>query len=185
MRRREFITLLGGAAATAWPITVRAQQPSQMPRIGIITGTTEADPQIKSWVAGFTRGLDELGWHPGRNVTLDFHWGDGDMTRIRGHAAELVQRPPDVVLSIGTASTGAMKAAGGSVPVVFAVVNDPVAQGYVSSMAKPGGNITGFSLMEDYSVLASRWDFSNNSPRRSRASRCCSIRTPTLTTKRI
>jgi hypothetical protein len=78
-----------------------------MPRIGIITGTAEADPQIKSWVAGFTRGLDELGWHPGRNVRLDFHRGDGDMTRIRGHAAELVQRPPDVVLSIGTASTGA------------------------------------------------------------------------------
>ncbi len=159
MRRREFITLLGGGAATAWPITVRSQQPSRMPRIGIITGTAEADPQIKSWVAGFTRGLDELGWHPGRNVSLDFHWGDGDMTRIRGHAAELVQRPPDVVLSIGTASTGAMKAAGGSVPVVFAVVNDPVAQGYVSSMAKPGGNITGFSLMEDYSVLGKSMGF--------------------------
>ena len=151
MRRREFIIGLG-SAITLQP-HARAQQSARMPRIGIITGTAEADPQIKSWVGGFMRGLEELGWHPGRNVTLDFRWGDGNMAGIRSHAAEFVRQSPDVVFSIGTASTGAMKEAGGSVPVVFAVVNDPVAQGYVSSMAKPGGNITGFSLMENYSVL--------------------------------
>src|SRR5947209_3269499 len=107
MRRREFITGLGGAAAVAAlsrPLAARAQQPARMPRIGVITGTAEADPQIKSWVAGFLHGLEELGRHPGRNVTLDFRWGDGNMARIRDHAAELVRQPPDVVFSIGTAS---------------------------------------------------------------------------------
>lgn len=158
MRRREFIISFGSAFALQ-PHAVSAQQPGRMPRIGIISGTAEADPQIRSWVAGFTRGLENLGWYRGRNVTFDFRWGDGNMARIRSHAAEFVQQPPDVVFSIGTASTGAMKQAGGSVPVVFAVVNDPVAQGYVSSMAKPGGNITGFSLMEDYSVLGKSMGF--------------------------
>ncbi len=158
VRRREFIISLGSAIALH-PNVVYAQQPARTPRIGVISGTAEADPQIKSWIAGFTRGLEELGWHPGRNVALDFRWGDGNMARIRNHATEFAQQPPDVVFSIGTASTGAMKQAGGSVPVVFAVVNDPVAQGYVSSMAKPGGNITGFSLMEDYSVLGKSMGF--------------------------
>lgn len=152
MRRREFIALLGGSAA-ALPFAAHAQQPARMPRISILWGGTETDPQIKAWIAGFERGLAERGWHPGRNVALDLRSGNADMARIRSHAAELVQQNPDVVLSIGTASTGAMNEVHGSVPVVFAVVNDPVAQGYVSSMAKPGGNITGFSLMEDYSVL--------------------------------
>lgn len=157
MQRRKFITLLGGAAA-AWPLAARAQQPVRMPRIGIITGTAEADPQNKVWIAGFVRGLEELGWHPGRNVTLDFRWSDGDVARLRGHAAEFAKEPPDVILSIGTASTAAMTKATRSAPVVFAVVNDPVAQGYVASMAKPGGNVTGFSLM-DYSVLGKAMEY--------------------------
>src|SRR3954467_4657458 len=158
MNRREFITLLGGAPVT-WPAIARAQQPARMPRIGIITGTAEGDPQIKAWIAGFEQALEELGWHPGRNVTLDFYWGNGIEDRIRSQAADLARHPPEVILSIGTASTGAIKQAVTSVPVVFAVVNDPVAQGYVSSMAKPGGNITGFSLMEDYSVLGKSMGF--------------------------
>jgi putative ABC transport system substrate-binding protein len=111
--RREFIVLVG-ATLTAAPFAALAQQSARMPRIGVITGTAEADPQIKSWIAGFTRGLGELGWHPGRNVALDFRWGDGNMARIRNHATEFAQQPPDIVFSIGTASTGATKQAGGS-----------------------------------------------------------------------
>ena len=137
MRRRAFIAGLGSAAA--WPISARAQQPERVRRIGIITGVAEADPQIRAWIAGFERGLEELGWHPGRNVALSFRWGDGNVARVRAHAAELAKQPPDVILAIGTIATAAMKEATGSAPVVLAVVNDPVAQGCGSSMARPGG----------------------------------------------
>jgi putative ABC transport system substrate-binding protein len=145
------LALLGGVAA-ALPASVRAQQSAPMRHIGVLTGTAQADPQIKLWLAGFRQGLEELGWHPGRDVGIEYRWGNGDAPRVRAEAAEFAKLSPDVILAIGTTAIAAMKEATASVPVVFAVVNDPVAQGYVSSMAKPGGNITGFSLM-DYSVL--------------------------------
>lgn len=150
MRRREFISLIGGA--TAWTVRARAQQATLMPRVGVLIATAEEDPQSKAWIAGFERGLEDLGWTQGRNVEFNFYWGNGIQARIRQQAADLAKEPPDVILAIGTVATRAIKEATTSAPVVFAVVNDPVAQGFVSSMAKPGGNITGFSLM-DYSVL--------------------------------
>jgi putative tryptophan/tyrosine transport system substrate-binding protein len=151
MRRREFITLVGGVAAVASPFTVLAQQPA-LRRVGILIGTAENDPLAKAWIAAFESGLEELGWKQDRNVRFDVFWGNAIEARIREQAVEIVKQPPDVIFAVGTAVTGAITQATTSVPVVFAVVNDPVAQGYVSSMAKPGGNITGFSLM-DYSVL--------------------------------
>ena len=150
MNRRHFIGLLGAAATC--PFAARAQQSVRMPRVGILIGTAEDDPAAKVWIARFISGLEELGRYPGRNVELDFRWGNGIEARIREQSAELANRPPDVILAVGTAATGAIKKATTSVPVVFAVVNDPVAQGFVSSMAKPGGNITGFSLI-DYTVI--------------------------------
>ena len=150
MRRREFISFIGGA--TAWSVAARAQQPMLMRHVGVLIGTAEDDPQSKAWIAGFESGLEDLGWKQGRNVEFKFYWGNGIQTRIREQAAGLAKQPPDVILAVGTAATRAIKEATTSTPVVFAVVNDPVAQGFVSSMAKPGGNITGFSLM-DYSVL--------------------------------
>ena len=151
MQRRAFIRLLGCMAA-GWPLIARAQQPARMPHIGVLIGTAENDPQAKAWMVGFESGLGDLGWKQGRNVTFDYYWGNGIEAQVREQAAQLAKQPPDVIFAVGTAATGAIKHANTSAPVVFAVVNDPVAQGYVASMAKPGGNITGFSLM-DYSVL--------------------------------
>lgn len=150
MKRREFISLVGGAAT--WSLTAHAQQSDRVRRIGVLIGTAEADPQGRIWIAAFQSGLEELGWKQGRNVEFDFYWGNGIEARIREQAGELAKQSPDVIFAVGTAATGAIKEATTSVPVVFAVVNDPVAQGFVASMAKPGGNITGFSLI-DYSVL--------------------------------
>ena len=136
----------------AAPRAVFAQQPVRLRKIVFLSGTAENDPQTQSWTAGFERGLDELGWAKGRNIEIEYRGGHGDLNRLRTLAADLAKEPPDVILALGTTATNALKRAGVSAPVVFAVVNDPVAQGIVPSMAKPDGNITGFSLM-DYSVL--------------------------------
>jgi putative ABC transport system substrate-binding protein len=117
-----------------------------------MSATAENDPQSNGWIAGFERGLGELGWIKGRNIEIQYRWGAGDVDRVAIQAAEVANQAPDVVLALGTTVVAAVKRATSSVPIVFAVVNDPVAQGIVSSMANPGGNITGFSLM-DFSVL--------------------------------
>jgi putative ABC transport system substrate-binding protein len=150
MKRRDFMAGLGSAAA--WPITARAQQTARLPRVAVVVGTNETDGPVSSWMKGFEGALSDLGWSQGRTVNLDLRWARGDVERLRTIVAEVAKEPPDVILAVGTFPMTAVKAAITSVPVVFAVVNDPVAQGFVSSMAKPGGNITGFSLM-DYSVL--------------------------------
>ena len=155
MTRRNFLSLLAGAVV--WPLAARAQS-GRIPHIGILIGSSESDPAAQTWMAHFKKGLEELGWQPGRNVALDFYWGNGVEARLREQAEALAKHPPDVIFSVGTASTSVIRQATSTVPVVFAVVNDPVAQGYVSSMAKPGGNITGFSLM-DYSVLGKSMEF--------------------------
>jgi putative tryptophan/tyrosine transport system substrate-binding protein len=151
MKRREFIKLASGAAAT-WPLCAHAQQPGRVRRLGVLMSTNENDPVARSRVAAFREGLAELGWREGNNLAIEWRWTGGDIARTRAYAAELVQLAPDVLLSNGTPATAALKQATTTIPIVFAVVNDPVAQGIIASMAHPGGNITGFSFLE-YSMV--------------------------------
>jgi putative ABC transport system substrate-binding protein len=150
MRRREFITGLGGAIA--WPLAARAQQPERMRRLGVLMSTNENDPVAQARVAALHRGLAEFGWTEGRNLAIEWRWSGGDIARTREYAAELVHLAPEVLLGNGTPATAALKQATTTIPIVFAVVNDPVAQGLIASMAHPGGNITGFSFLE-YSMV--------------------------------
>jgi putative ABC transport system substrate-binding protein len=150
MRRREFIAGLGGAIA--WPLAARAQQPERMRRLGVLMSTNENDPVAQARVAALHRGLAEFGWTEGRNLAIEWRWSGGDIARTREYAAELVHLAPEVLLGNGTPATAALKQATTTIPIVFAVVNDPVAQGLIASMAHPGGNITGFSFLE-YSMV--------------------------------
>jgi putative ABC transport system substrate-binding protein len=155
MRRREFITLLGGAAA-AWPLAASAQQDERMRRIGVLTAATPADdPDGQARLAAFLQVLQQLGWTDGRNLRIDYRWGLGDANNIRRYAAELAALAPDVILSVGTASMGPLLQATRTVPIVFVSVADPVGAGFVDSLARPGGNATGFIQFE-YS-LSGKW----------------------------
>jgi hypothetical protein len=144
MRRREFITLLGGAAA--WPLAADAQQPRGLRRIGVLMNVATDDLESQTRIAAFLQGLQQLGWTDGGNVRIEIRWGAGDVERIRIHAAELVALTPDVILAAGTPVTAALQQATGSVPIVFVQVIDPVAAGFVDSLARPGGNTTGFTV---------------------------------------
>jgi ABC-type uncharacterized transport system substrate-binding protein len=154
MKRREFITLVGGAAAT-WPFAVRAQQPNGMRRIGVILPAAATDVEFQSRITAFQQGLHELGWTDGRNIRIDYRWAGSDADRIRRSAAELVALGPDVVLAVSSPVVGAFQQATHTVPIVFASVADPVGAGFVDSLARPGGNITGFLLFEF--GLAGKW----------------------------
>ena len=143
MRRREFITLLGGAAA-AWPLAARAQQRERMRRIGVLLPAAADDPEAQARVAAFLQGLQQLGWTIGRNVRIDYRWAATNADRIRRHAAELVALAPDVILAAGSPAVAALQQATRTVPIVFASVADPVGAGFVESLARPGGNATGF-----------------------------------------
>ena len=147
MKRREFITLLGGAAV-AWPLTARAQQPDRMRRIGVLhtTGADNLDGQARNAV--FLQGLQQLGWNDGRNVKIETRWSAADAERIRSYVAEFVVLAPDVILASGSATVGPLLQATRSLPIVFTNVPDPVGAGFVSSLARPGGNATGFILLE-------------------------------------
>ena len=147
MKRREFIAMLGGAAA-AWPLAARAQQPSGMRRIGVLMNLAESDPEGQARIAAFREGLGKLGWSEGRDVQIDYRWFAGDPGRARAYAAELVKLKPDVVFAAPTSSVAALQRETRSVPIVFAQVADPVGGGFVASLARPGGNITGFSQYE-------------------------------------
>ena len=147
MRRREFITLLGGAAAT-WPLAARAQQSERMRRIGVLTGTRAEDAQNKDRDAAFEQGLQQLGWMPGRNVRIDYRFSGGDAATSRKQAEELVALAPDVIVSTGSFSTESILQATHTVPIVFAIVPDPVGSGFVDSLSQPGGNATGFMQFE-------------------------------------
>ena len=146
MRRRDFVTLIGGAAA--WPLAVRAQQPSQARRIGMLTGFGSDDPGGQARLTAFAQGLQQLGWTDGRNVRIEARWGAGDAERYRGYAAELVALAPDVILVGGGSILAAVQNATRTVPIVFVSVTDPVGAGYVASLARPGANTTGFTLFE-------------------------------------
>jgi ABC-type uncharacterized transport system substrate-binding protein len=155
MRRREFITLLGGAVI-AWPFVARAQQGERMRRIGVLAGgavATDADTQERN--AAFAKSLQELGWVIGRNVQIDFRYGVGNAANVRKYAEELVALGPDVVLVSGASALAALLQTTRTVPIVFVAVADPVGAGFVESMARPGGNATGFIQFE-YS-LSGKW----------------------------
>jgi putative tryptophan/tyrosine transport system substrate-binding protein len=146
MKRREFITLLGGAAA--WPLAVQAQQREKMRRVGVLMNLTADDPQSPVRLAAFLQGLQEAGWTDGRNVRIEYLWGANDVERSRNYAAELVALAPDVILASGSAAVAALQQATRTLPIVFVTVVDPVGSGFVDSLARPGGNITGFPLFE-------------------------------------
>jgi putative ABC transport system substrate-binding protein len=141
MKRRDFIAGLGTAAA--WPIAARGQG-ERIQRVGVLFGLDENDPEAKRWLSQFVSGLAELGWIEGRNMRLDVRSGGGSLDRIRTLAKELVDSRPDVVLSTATPTTAALKRETQTIPIVFAIVADPVGEGFVANLARPAGNITGF-----------------------------------------
>jgi putative ABC transport system substrate-binding protein len=147
MRRRDFITLAGSGAAT-WPLVARAQQPERMRRVGVLSSLAETDPEAQAWDAAFRKRLVELGWIDGRGIHIDYRWGAGSVDRMRLFARELVQLNPDALVTISTPATAALQAETRTIPIVFAWVSDPVGSGFVSSLAHPGGNITGFLNIE-------------------------------------
>ena len=155
MQRREFVTLLGGAVAAAWPVAALAQQPDRVRRIGVLMNLTADNPQGKPQIAAFLEALQQLGWSDGRNVRIDIRWGTNDIDRQRGYAAELAALIPDVILASGTLSVVALQHVTRTLPIVFVRVVDPVGAGFVDNLARPGGNVTGFMLFE-YS-LSGKW----------------------------
>jgi ABC-type uncharacterized transport system substrate-binding protein len=153
LKRRQFITLLGGAAA--WPLAARAQQAERVRRIGVLMNLAADDPEGQSRLAAFLRGLQQLGWSDGGNVRIDTRWAAADVDRFRSYAAELVALAPDVILASGHPSVVALQQATRTVPIVFLQVVDPVGAGFVASLARPGGNATGFTVFE-YSI-SGKW----------------------------
>ena len=177
LKRREFITLLGGGAA-AWPLAVRAQQAERVRRIGVLMTQAEDDPEGQTRLLALAQGLQESGWTIGRNVRIDTRWGQGDAERYRRYAAELVALAPDVILVNGPAALAQLQQATRSVPILFVNVVDPVGAGFVASVARPGGNATGFMLSE-YSTSGKWLELLKEiAPRVTRAA---IIRDPTLT----
>ena len=146
MKRREFIALLGGAAA--WPLVARAQQPTGMRRIGVLLYLNEQDVELKTYLAAFVKQLSELGWRAGGNLQIDYRWTGGNVARLRQYAAELVALSPDVILAAGGSHVGPLQQLTRTIPIVFVQVADPVGGGFVESLAHPGGNATGFSNFE-------------------------------------
>ena len=148
LQRREFITLLGGAAA-AWPLAVRAQQPAdQMRRIGVLINLAADDPEGHARITAFAQGLQEAGWTTGRNVRIDYRWGGAGADAMAKYAAELVALAPDVILAATSSSVVALQRITRTIPIVFVQVIDPVSAGFVASLARPGGNATGFTIIE-------------------------------------
>jgi putative ABC transport system substrate-binding protein len=147
VRRRDFITLLGGATAT-WPRSARAQPGDKVRRVGALLHLSESDAEAKAWMAAFEQGLQQLGWTPGRNIRIDYRWGGGDQALLSVYAAELVRTVPDVLFAAPTPALAALHRETYSLPIVFVQVADPVKLGFVETLARPGGNITGFTTYE-------------------------------------
>jgi ABC-type uncharacterized transport system substrate-binding protein len=154
IRRREFITLLGGAAA-AWPLAALAQQPARVRQIGVLLNAAADDSKFQTWVGAFLQELGQLGWTIGRNVRIDTRWAAAHAAEIRRHAAELAALAPDVILAHGTSTVGPLLQATRTVPIVFPIAGDPVASGIVDSLARPGGNVTGF-IRSEFS-MSGKW----------------------------
>jgi ABC-type uncharacterized transport system substrate-binding protein len=144
--RRQFITLLGGAAV--WPVVARAQQPERMRRIAFLHSLAENDPEVQGRIAAFRQAFEALGWTENRNVQIEHRFSAGDFTRMQAYTTELMNSAPDLIVATSTPVLAALKQAARTIPIVFCVVNDPVGQGFVASMARPGGNITGFTFVD-------------------------------------
>jgi putative ABC transport system substrate-binding protein len=153
MRRREFIILLGGAV-TAWPLIARAQPAERVRRIGVLLPSAAENPEYQPWVGAFLQELSQLGWSIGRNVRIDTRWAATNAD-IRNQAAELVALAPDVILAHGSNTVGQLLQATHTVPIVFPVIADPIAGGFVDNLARPGGNATGFMLFEN--SISGKW----------------------------
>jgi len=153
MERRELITLLGGVAA--WPIIAHAQQGERVRRIGVLMGSVETDPEEQSWVGEFVQQLQKLNWTDGKNVRIDYRWAGGDASRAASYAAELVALTPDAILGQGATTLKALLQQTRSVPIVFVRVSDPIGGGFVENLARPGGNVTGFTQFEY--PIAGKW----------------------------
>jgi putative ABC transport system substrate-binding protein len=147
VKRRQFISLLGGAAA-AWPLAAQAQQPVRIRRVGVLMPNAENDPVWSNWVGIFRDALSKLGWVEGGNLRIDYRWGANDASKLPGYAAELVELMPEAIFASANHVVAALQSATRTVPIVFANVADPIGLGFVSSLAHPGGNITGFALYE-------------------------------------
>jgi putative ABC transport system substrate-binding protein len=143
LKRREFVRLLGGAAVT-WPLAARAQQAGKVRHIGVLMGWSESDPELRGLVTSFVQELARLGWIDGRNVRIEQRWTNADVNRTGTFARELVATQPDVFLVSTTPATAALKRESSTIPIVFTIVSDPVGAGFVTSLPRPGGNITGF-----------------------------------------
>jgi putative ABC transport system substrate-binding protein len=152
VRRREFIALAGGAAV--WPLAALAQQPA-MRRIGLLMGTAEDDHQTRPFLQAFKRGLQELGWIEGRNIQVDYRFGASDVDRIQRFAKELVNSQPDLIVGHATPGTAALARETKTIPIIFVVVSDPVGSGFVASLSRPGGNLTGFVHIE--ASMGGKW----------------------------
>ncbi len=153
MRRREFIRLLGGAA-TAWPLAARAQ-PERVRRIGVLMSFSKSDPEAQAFLSAFVQALAPLGWTDGRNVRIDARWAGGEANQLKAHAVELVSLKPDAILVAGTLGLLSLRKETRSIPIVFVQVGDPVESGLVASLARPGGNITGFTTFEH--AMGGKW----------------------------
>ena len=179
MRRRKFIMLLGGSVF-AWPLAALAQQPEQLRRIGVLSLLAETDTEAQAQDAAFRKQLTDLGWVDGRNIRVDYRWGAGSVGRVRLFAKELVGLNPDVLVSITTPPTAALQSETKTVPIVFAMVSDPLGSGFVASFARPGGNVTGFVNIE--ASLSGKWlELMHQSHLPCRVSLCSSIHRPNRT----
>jgi putative tryptophan/tyrosine transport system substrate-binding protein len=147
MKRREFISLIGGSAAV-WPLAVRAQQPERLRRIGVLIGFAESDPAVQSWLGAFRGTLAKLGWTEGSNLRIEVRWAGDDPDRMKTFAKELVDLRPDAILSVTTPVTGALIRETQTIPIVIVTVADPISSGFVATLGRPGGNLTGFALYE-------------------------------------
>jgi putative tryptophan/tyrosine transport system substrate-binding protein len=155
MKRRDFITLLGGAAA-AWPLAARAQQPDKVRRIGVLMPLAADDPLGQARIAALREGLEKLGWTEGRNIRIDTRWtSTGDVVSMQRFAKELVALQPDLIVTQSTPITATLLQETRTIPIVFALVADPIGSGFVASFAKPGGNVTGFVTIEP--TMAGKW----------------------------
>src|SRR5262245_7953447 len=154
MRRREFISLLFGAVA-AWPLTARGQQRDRVRQIGLLSPFSENDPETKARLAAFKERLEQLGWTDGRNVRIEYRFSDGNIERTRAAAAELVTLTPDVIVAYANPAVSALKPITSTIPIVFTQVSDPVGSGFVTDLAHPGGNITGFHSFEP--AIGGKW----------------------------
>ena len=154
MKRREFITLVGGAVTT-WPLAVRAQQPARMRRIGILMAYAESDTVYQGYVIAFQEELQKLGWEQGRNIRFNYGWAGPDLETINRFAKELVALQPDLILSSSTPTTASLLQQTQTIPIIFANIIDPVASGFVASLSRPGGNATGYVILEP--SMASKW----------------------------